>query len=70
MLGPELREGAETEDEEPDEDTPELLREFDELVAPVLEPAIGDETLLVGAGAGSGRAIVAAACGAAPGGGI
>jgi hypothetical protein len=59
VLGPELRDGAETEEEEPDEDTPEL-------VAPVLEPAIGDETLLVGACTGSGRAMVAAAT---PGGG-
>ncbi len=70
VLGPELREGADTEDEEPDGDTPELLSEFDELVVPVLEPAIGDETLLVGAGVASGTAIVAAACGATPGGGI
>ena len=69
VLGPELREGAETEDEEPDEDTPELLSEFDELVVP-LEPAIGEETLLVGAGTGDGRAIVVAACAGAPGGGI
>lgn len=69
VLGPELREGAETEDEEPDEDTPELLSEF-ELVVPALEPAIGDETLLVGAGDGSGSAMVAAPCGATPGGGI
>ena len=72
VLGPELREGAETEDEEPDEDTPELLSEFEELVVPALEPAIGDETLLVGAGAGdgSGNAMVAAPCGATPGSGI
>jgi hypothetical protein len=69
VLGPELREGAETEDEEPDEDTPELLSEFDELVVPP-EPAIGDETLLVGAGAGNGRAMVVAACAGTPGGGI
>jgi hypothetical protein len=67
VLGPELRDGAETEEEEPEEDTPELLSEFEELVAPVLEPAIGDETLLVGAGTESGRAMVA---GATPGGGI
>jgi len=67
VLGPELREGAETEDEEPDEDTPELLSEFEELVP---EPAIGDETLLVGAGDGSGSAMVAAPCGPTPGGGI
>jgi hypothetical protein len=61
VLGPELREGAETEDEESDEDTPELLSEFDELVVSVLEPAMGDETLLVGAGAANGRAMVAGA---------
>lgn len=61
VLGPELRDGAETEEEEP-----ELLSEFDELAAPVLEPAMGDETLLVGVGAESGRAMVA---GATPGGG-
>src|SRR6267142_921937 len=66
VLGPELRDGAETEEEEPEEDTPELLSEF-ELVAPVLGPAMGDETLLVGAATGSGRAMVAAAT---PGGGI
>ncbi len=66
VLGPELREGAETEEEEPEEDTPELLSEFEELVAPVLEPAIGDETLLVGANAGRGRATVV---GVTPGGG-
>jgi len=66
VLGPELRDGAETEEEEPEEDTPELLSEFEELVAPVLEPAIGDETLLVGAGTEIGRATVA---GATPGGG-
>ena len=70
MLGPELSEGAETEDEEPDEDTPELLSEFEEFVVPALEPAIGDETLLVGAGEGSGSAMVAAPCGITPGGGI
>ena len=64
VLGPELRDGAETEEEEPDEDTPELLSEFEELVAP---PEIGDETLLGGAGTGNGRAIVAVAT---PGGGI
>jgi len=40
VLGPELREGAETEDEDPDEDTPELLSEFEELVVPALEPTI------------------------------
>ena len=67
VLGPELRDGAETEEEEPDDDTPELLSEFEELVPPVLGPAIGDETLLVGAATGSGRATVAAAT---PGGGI
>jgi len=61
VLEPELSDGAETEEEELDEDTPELLREFVELVAPVLEPAIGDETLLRGPGGGSGRAMVAAA---------
>jgi hypothetical protein len=70
VLGPELSEGAETEDEEPDEDTPELLSEFEEFVVPALEPAIGDETLLVGAGDGSGSAMVAPPCGATPGGGI
>jgi hypothetical protein len=67
VLGPELRDGAETEEEEPEEDTPELLSEFEELVAPEVEPEIGDETLLGGAGTGNGRAIVAAAT---PGGGI
>jgi hypothetical protein len=66
VLGPELRDGAETEEEEPEEDTPELLSEFEELVAPVLEPAIGEDTLLVGAGTESGRAMVA---GATPAGG-
>ena len=65
VLGPELRDGADTEEEEPEEDTPELLSEFDELVAPVLGPAMGDETLLVGAGTESGRATVA---GTTPGG--
>lgn len=67
VLGPELSDGAETDEEEPEEDTPELLSEFEELVAPVLEPAIGDETLFVGTGADSGRARVAA-CGPMPGG--
>lgn len=70
MLGPELRDGAETEEDEPEEDTPELLSEFEELVAPVLEPAIGDETLLVCPGACKGRVMVVAAFGATPGGGI
>jgi hypothetical protein len=65
VLGPELRDGADTEEEEPEEDTPELLSEFDELVAPVLGPAMGDETLLVGTGTESGRATVA---GTTPGG--
>jgi hypothetical protein len=69
VLVPELNDGAETEEEDPEEDTPELLSEFEELVAPVLEPAIGDETLFVGTGAGSGRARVAA-CETIPGGGI
>jgi hypothetical protein len=55
VLVPELSEGAETEEEDPEEDTPELLSEFDEPVAPVLEPAIGDETLFVGTGVGGGR---------------
>jgi hypothetical protein len=54
VLVPELSEGAETEEEDPEEDTPELLSEFEELVAPVLEPAIGDETLFVGTGVGGG----------------
>jgi hypothetical protein len=67
VLGPELSDGAETEEDEPEEDTPELLSEFEELVAPVLELAIGDDTLLVGAGPDSGRAMVAAPT---PGGGI
>jgi hypothetical protein len=69
VLVPELNDGAETEEEDPEEDTPELLSEFEELVAPVLEPAIGEETLFVGTGAGSGRARVAA-CETIPGGGI
>lgn len=59
MLQPELKDGAETEDDEPEEDTPELLREFEELVAAALEPAIGEETLLVGVRAGIGIATVA-----------
>lgn len=61
VLGPELRDGAETEEEESEEDTPELLSEFEELVGPAPGPAMGDETLLVGAATGSGRAMVAAA---------
>jgi hypothetical protein len=69
VLGPELSDGAETEDEDPEEDTPELLSEFEELVAPVLVPAIGDEALFVGTGAGTGRARVAA-CETTPEGGI
>ena len=59
VLEPELRDGAETEEDEPEEETPELLREFEELVAAALEPAIGEETLLLGVKAGSGTASVA-----------
>ncbi len=69
VLEPELRDGAETEEEEPEEDTPELLREFEEPVPEALEPAIGEETLLVGVTAGNGRASVAT-CEATPGDGI
>jgi len=69
VLEPELRDGAETEEDEPEEDTPELLRVFEELVAAALEPAIGEETLLVGVRAGNGRASVAT-CEATPGDGI
>lgn len=69
VLEPELRDGAETEEDEPEDDTPELLREFEELVAAALEPAIGEETLLVGVKAGNGTASVAT-CEAMPGDGI
>lgn len=69
VLEPELRDGAETEEDEPEEDTPELLREFEELVAGALDPAMGEETLLVGVRAGNGRASVAT-CEAMPGDGI
>jgi hypothetical protein len=58
VLEPELRDGAETEEDEPEDDTPELLRELEELVAAALEPAIGEETLLVGVRDGKGRASV------------
>ena len=68
-LEPELRDGAETEEDEPEEDTPELLREFEELVAAAVEPAIGEETLLVGVRAGNGTVSVAT-CEALPGDGI
>ena len=70
MLEPELKDGAETEDDEPEEDTPELLREFEELVATALEPAIGEETLLVGVRVGIGRATVGTWGATAPGDGI
>lgn len=55
-VGPELNDGAESDDPELEDDTPELLSEFVEPFEGGLVLAIGEETLLVwGACIGSAR---------------